>query len=624
MTGLRHFIGRVWRLRPLRLALLLIISCAAVWGGNRLAGFSPSVSFPFWILPVGLLCGFVSERFWMLDSCREKWAGMIFGFLLLMTQLIGRQFDFPAFDGALSSGSPILWLYCFLCACALSPVPGFLAAVVLKRMGRASAKASPQPAHNGRFFVICLAVLFLLWLPCHLTYFPGLAEYDSGYQLWQSWNHVYDASNPLIHTFLLGFFYLTGEQLATVSTGLAVCCFLQQLFMASCLAWALTVLRRNGARRWLLLVLLAFFGLLPVFAMMSISMTKDVPFYCLVTLQLTLIYDLCHRPEALKRVRHWILLGAVTLLACLFRANALAAMFLIPPLVCLACRNRAFRRRLFLSMMSGTILAAGANALMISAVQADTPLLRESMNVPIIQLSRVSKYHEDASQDLTENHSDMVQMPMAYVPYVVDLAKWNWTLDSGNLGEFLALWGKWGAAYPMDYVDAALLLNKGYWYLWDQTYAKVYGDSYEQHFGAIPSRVSAGIQSIEESCLIPGLYEHFEQMYSTNQYLKIPGYRLLLCPALYVWSLLFALASAVCQKRRDVRMPVRACCLYLIALLMGPCCILRYALLFMMMSPILLGMLTTARGEMAERNDSIMAEEAEITEQQESEAHSPR
>ena len=39
---------------------------------------------------------------------------------------------------------------------------------------------------------------------------------------------------------------------------------------------------------------------------------------------------------------------------------------------------------------------------MISAVHADSPLLRESLNIPIIQLARVSQYHEDVSRDLTE------------------------------------------------------------------------------------------------------------------------------------------------------------------------------------------------------------------------------
>ena len=594
MAGLRAWAHRAWQLRPVRFALLLIPVFAALWGGIRLAGFTEN-GFPLWILPLGLLCGYACERFSALKSSREKRAGLIFSFVLLLTQLIGRQFDFPAEGGILSSGEPIRWLYGLLCALGLSPVIGWPVAMLLKLITGTAQTSSPGPKRNGRFFAVCLGVLMLLWLPCHLAYFPGLAEYDSGYQLWQSWNHIYNASNPLIHTFILGFFYLTGEQAGSISAGLAVLCFLQQLFMASCLSWALTVLRRNGAPRALLLVSLAFFGLLPVFGMMSISFTKDVPFYCLVLLQLTLIFDICHRPDALQSIRCWLVLTAVTVLACLFRANAMAAMFLIPPLVFLGCRNRSFRRRLFCCLMIGTLLAAGINALMIAAVHADTPLLRESLNIPIIQLARVSRYHEDVSRDLTENQSHLVSMPMAYIPYVVDLAKWNWTLDSGNLGEFLALWARWGAVYPMDYVDAALLLSKGYWYLWDQSYAKVYGTSYEQHFGAIPSRVSAGIDSIEETCLLPGLYEHFEHMYSENHYLDIPGYRLLLCPALYVWILLFALASAVCQRRMDVRIPVRICCLYLIALLLGPCCILRYALLFLMMAPVLIGMLTTQK-----------------------------
>ncbi len=579
------------RCPALRFALTLVLSCAAVAGGIFLAGLSPDSLFPLWMWPAAALCFYGSWRFLAMRACPEKFAGLVFSFLLILAQLIGRQYDLSSEGGFPSSGGPVRWLCCQLCACALSPALGWPAAWLMKRIGRTLPDSSDCPFRSGRAFAGYLAVLMILWLPFHLAYFPALMEYDSGYQLWQSWNHVYNASNPLAHTFILGFFYLTGERIATVAAGLAVLSFLQQLFMASCLAWTLTALRRNGAPRPAVFLCLFFFGLLPVFGMMSISMTKDIPFYCLVLVQLTMLFDGFRRPAFLRTWRYWTALTAVTVLACLFRANALPAMFLIPPLVCLGCRNRSFRERMLCSLLGGTILAWGLNALMVAAVQADSPMLRESLSVPIMQLARTTNRHEDARDDLTANHADLVSMPLPYISYVADLAKWSWTTDSGNLGTFLGVWARWGVRYPEEYADAALLLNRGYWYIWDRTYAKVYGESYEQHLGVIPSRVSAGIDTITESCFLPGFYAHTEHMYSENRYLDIPGYRLLFSPALYVWMMLFALACAACRKRRDVRMPARAGCLYLAGLLLGPCCILRYALLFMMLSPALLCML---------------------------------
>ena len=576
-------------------ALVAALACAGAVYGVRLAGLSGETLFPLWIWPVLLVCGYAAFLFTITGPSREKRAGYVFCLLLIFTQLIGRQFDvINDFSGIPKSGGFLRGLYCFFCAAMLAPALGWPAAALLKTIGKRAAACAAAPVRSRRFFLLVTVVLILLWQPCHLAYYPGLVEYDSGYQLWQSWNHVYSASNPLFHTFILGAFYHLGEQwFGSVSTGIALFCLLQQVFMAACIAWALTIIRRHGAKRWLMTVSVLFFGLFPVFGMLSISLTKDVPFYSLILVQLALVYDGCRREECLRSWRYWLTLTLVTVPACLFRANALAALFLIPPIMCLVCKSRAFRRRLLVFLMGGTALAYGVNALMIHAVNAEKPLLREELNVPIIQLARVSKQYDDVNRDLAENWSDMVDLPMAYIPYVADLSKWNWKVDGNNLGDFLGVWFRWGGVYPNDYMDALLLITKGYWYIGDQTYAKVYGDSYEQHLGVIPSRVTANIDTIREECFLPGFREHLERMYSANEYLNIPVFRLLFCPALYVWMMLFLFVSGICQRRWDTQMVALAGITFLVGLLLGPCCILRYALLFMLLVPVLTGMVLT-------------------------------
>lgn len=586
------------------LSITVTGACAAVWACVQLAGLSDGELFPFWYWPWAAAFGYAAFRFFRLPASREKCAGFAFCFLLAFTQLIGRQYDFTPSSGGLTVGPPLRWLFCALCAAGLSPAGAWPVTLLLHKIkaktafNPGSSSVSFVRGRTGRTFALYFAVLLLLWQPFHLAYFPGLAEYDSGYQFWQNWNHLYNASNPLLHTLILGFFYTCGEKLATVNIGLAVFCLLQQTLMASSLSFALTVLRKNGTPWWMTGLLAAFFGLFPVFGMMAISMTKDVPFYCLLLVQLVMIWNGCRDLKCAEKKGYWVRLTCVTALTCLFRANALGFLLLIPPLICLARGNREFRLRLVCFLLEGTALAWGINQGLIAVTKAEFTLMRESLNVPIIQLARVTNYHEDAARDLTENHAEMVEMPMPYIPFVVDLAKWHWTLDGGNLGEFLGLWAKWGTVYPGEYIDAALLLNRGYWYLGDQTYARVYGNSSEQHLGVIPSRVSNNIETIVDTCFIPALREHMEYMYSENAFLKAPVFRLLFCPAFYVWMLLFALTSTLCQKRRDTAFLIRAGALYLAGLLLGPCCILRYALQFFMLSPLLWGMLLAAPGDL--------------------------
>ena len=592
-------IRRVWRASVP--ALWAVVPMALAYGATRwgiaLCELSPEQSHPFWLWPVAIGCGYAYRRFAAIQQRRARRFALAYALVFIFFQLLGRQYDFARqTDSGVTAGDWTVWLKCLGESALLAPVLAWPLGELLGWLRRRAATSGKSAGNAGlrRFFLVCVAVLMVMWQPYHWAYYPGLVEYDSGYQLWQSWNSLYNASNPLLHTFILGRFYLIGEKIASASGGIAVFCFVQRLFCAGCVGYALTTLLRNRAPRpWLVLALL-FFGALPVFPMLAISCTKDVPFYAMVLVQMSMIFDGCRNLERVRRRRYWIALGAVTTVACLFRANALVAMFAIAPLICWACRNRELRRLLAGVMVVGVAVAWCVNALLVAATHAEKPLLRESLSLPILQLARVDYYHEDVDEDLKQNHAALVQTPLTYIPHVADLSKWAFTVDGGNLGEFASVWTKYLKRYPGDYLDAFLLLTKGYWYIGDTTYARVYGDAPEQRCGAIPSRVSPDIDSIVEDCRLPGFKAHLERMFSTNDYLGIPVYRLLLCPALYSWLLLFCLLAAIEAGRWDVRLIARHGALYLAALLLGPCCILRYALLFMLLVPVAIGMLLTS------------------------------
>lgn len=581
-------------------ALLLAVAYAAVRLGVEVCGLSEDQAHPFWMWPVVAGVCYAEWRCFRLEAGRTRRLALAFAFALLFFQILGRQYDFGRTEGSgATAGGWVDWLKYAGVALLLTPALAWPLAELMARIRGASAVSGSSRRESRlsdrRFFAVCMIALMALWQPYHWAYFPGIVEYDSGYQLWQSWNGLYNASNPLLHTRILGAFYLTGEKIATASGGIAAFCFVQRLFVSGCIGYALLTLRRNRAPLPWLVASLLFFGLLPVFPMMAISCTKDVPFYALTLVQMSMLFDGCRNLERIRRRRYWIALALVTALACLIRANALTAMFVVAPLICWVARNRCLRRALAVFLLAGVALAWCVNALLIVVMKADRPLLRESFSLPIIQLARVDYYHEDVDEDLSQNYADMVETPLTYISQIADLSKWAFTLDGGNVGRFAGLWAKYLARYPRDYLDAFLLLTKGYWYIGDRSYASVYGDAPEQRAGAIPSRVSPNIETIVEDCRLPALQARVERMYSTNDYLNVPMYRLLLSPALYCWLLLFCLVCALDAGRWDVRIIARYALLFLAALLLGPCCILRYALLFMLLGPVLVGMLQTPK-----------------------------
>lgn len=591
----------------------IVIALLSAYGGVRwiiaLCGLSGSGTHPLWMWPIVAVCFCAARRFILLRADATQRRALAFALCLLFFQILGRQYDFARQeDSGVTAGGWMAWLTCLGAAALAAPVLAWPLAALMMRLKARTAGEVPGIRLTGQgFFIVCVVALMVMWQPYHWAYYPGLVEYDSGYQLWQTWNRVYDASNPLLHTLILGAFYLTGEKIATATAGIAAFCWVQRLFAACCIGYALSTLKRNRAPMPALAAALLFFGLLPVFPMLAISCTKDVPFYALTVAQMSMIFDGCRNLGRVQKKRFWIALSAVTALACLFRSNVLPAMLAVPLLICWVSRNGSLRRALAVFLAAGVLLAWGVNALLAGGLKAHEPLMREALSAPIIQLARVDYYHEEADRDLSENHAELVETPLTYIPLAADLSKWAFEIDRGNLGEFAALWWKYLVRFPRDYVDAFLLLNKGYFYIWDTTYARVYGDDGELRTGAIPSRVSQNIESIVESPRLPDFREHLEHMYTTNDYLKIPVYRLLLCPALYVWLTLFALLCAIDGGRWDVRMIARYAALFLAALLLGPCCILRYALLFMLLVPLLAGMLLCPSEGMIRPEDQLAA-----------------
>ena len=540
-------------------------------------------SWPLWPAALALATGWFC--FFNVTERRARRLACLFSIPCALAQLIGRQYD-----ASRTLGGPMIALQCLGCALFLGLALAGPLAALLRALARRETTEPSSARSEWGMTALCVLALMLMWQPVHMAYYPGLGEYDSGYQLWQSWNHSYDASNPLLHTFILGRFYLIGEQIATATIGISAFCVVQRLFMAGCVSYALRVVRRAGAPRGWMIASLLFFGLLPVFPMMAISCTKDVPYYAATLAQLAMIFD---GLRGNRRRFYWPRLILITAFAALMRANALPFMFLLAPLCFPLWRERPLRKRFIAAITAGVALAWGVNAALIAINHAARPVLRESLSVPIIQLARVSDTHEEAAADFSENHADMIAMPLAYIPYVADLAKWSFEVDASNIGEFAALWAKYLARFPGDYLDALLMVNRGYWYVADTTFARVYGDAPELRTGVIPSRVSQNIATIIENSRLPALKAHLERLYSGNAYLNIPIYRRLLSPALYVWTILFALIAAIYRERHDIHLIARHAVLLLVALLLGPCCILRYALLFMMLAPIMLGMLLT-------------------------------
>lgn len=121
-------------------------------------------------------------------------------------------------------------------------------------------------------------ILFLAWMPVLLAYYPGLFAYDAHFQTNQILTHEFSMGQPLAHTLLFAPFYLLGGAVGSYNLGMLLYTLFQMTLFAMAITYILLFLHRLQCARTLQTGLLVFFSVMPVFSVLSISMTKDILF----------------------------------------------------------------------------------------------------------------------------------------------------------------------------------------------------------------------------------------------------------------------------------------------------------------------------------------------------------
>lgn len=480
---------------------------------------------------------------------------------------------------------------CLGTALCLGPAAGQCFGWLAAGLGRLK-KRMTLPASKA--FWLSLAVLLLGWLPVYLGLFPGLAGYDMNVQMHQILTGEYDILHPLAHTLLMqGCMSLFGVQ-----AGFAVYILIQTLVLAAAMAYAMGWLASLRCPQWLWVAVLLLFALPPHQALLAVSATKDILFSaCLLTLCVE-SFRWYLEPERQKKGQIWLRCAGLVTLVGLFRSNALYALAAAGVLLAIFAW-RKIGRRFLLVLAAGIVLCVGCKQGLAAVTHAKTTSsTRESLSIPCQQMARAYPLMDEGTAYEVKQVFPLVEL---YVPWLSDPVKS--VLNFGRpdrLVTFFKLWGREGLHYPIEYIDAFLLTNKGYWDVTDTSFASIYDYQQADASGVLPVRHIQGL-GIEEHSLLPGVKRLLQTLFEQNEWLKIPLLRLTLHPAVYTWMALFCLTWAVWKRRFALLAGAVLPLTYLATLLLGPCCLVRYQFDLMLIAPVLTCALSAqtkeARGE---------------------------
>lgn len=494
------------------------------------------------LLILGLLC--LAAGFGTVWALKEEkkifWPGAVLGLFFAGMTLIhqsptGMLENLWAFPEAGSAGSLLFWLTGGLC---------WYGAVLLfcRLLNRPRQVREPIPRSRKRM-LLWAGVLLLCWLPILILRSPGSIYADTDAQILQFQGVMpYEASNPLILSFVYGPLFTLGQGIGGDNWGIFCCVIFQTLLGLFACGFAceeLTAERGTGKAGALLC---AFFGLVPAFASFCAAALKDF-IHAPVYLLFVLYY--CRTARGGSR-GDWFRLAILALLAAATRKGA---VFLVAfSLLGLALLKGEKRKILTVGTLALLAVHFLLNGLLFPLIGVEKPMEQENYSFfyPITGF-----YCARYDGELTEAEKQTIAAVLDYDTVVsgfstggVDTIKRTYHAENETqVRAYLALHGKFFLRHPLTCLEALVYSRNYYFTPWS-----VRGE-----------RISVAMHPFREvdpkadSNFSHWLPEDTRRAFEDRLWAATDTFPLkeLISPGTYTWLTLLLLAAAWKQKNRQ-------------------------------------------------------------------------
>lgn len=445
----------------------------------------------------------------------------------------------------------------------------------------------------------CLAI-FAAWIPAFLAFYPGLCSYDAEGYFYQFVYDTYNNHHPIAYTLIVRIFYYLGEVLFDSYTiGVALFTLVQMLLLAFSMTVFIRTVYRACNRKWLLILLTALFGLHPMNACMSVTMTKDIYFAAGLLLAFSALFAKLFLEETGKLKwsnDFFLILGLVMVI--LFRSNGrycILATLLIEIFCIIIFKTK---RKTILRMFLSTIIAFVIGMLMVTMIDKATNAQevdkREMFSLPAQQIARVVHFHKEELSDETMQQIETLIWPSSLYLYNQRTARFvKQDVISYEIlhypVKYLKLYLQLFKEYPGDYVNAFLGLYSGFLNPWDESHIRINEDFdgvLADDFHYIQTAFTVTDRFMIDNTPLSGTLHEVYRWYANNDiYMKIPIISLLLVPGVYLWVMLYSFGILVYQKKGICCIPCALVFSYFLTFFLGPTVQLRYIFPIMICTP---------------------------------------
>lgn len=364
------------------------------------------------------------------------------------------------------------------------------------------------------FFILSVVVIMGSFFLCLLTFFPGVASYDTLYIL------MYDTDmskqHPMAYCTLIKILKLFGNTSMGLSLSVFLYSILQILMIGLAAAFGLTWLRKKGCPAFVLGCGLVYYIFTPILSMYAITMIKDSLYAAFAMCMIPFLFEVVESKGEFLKTKMGLVSGILILLGtALLRSNGV--YMVLPLLLVLGVMVKYGRKQLILLGILTLMFHAIPGAYM--SLHGNQALFQEKAGILLGQVAAVVA----SDEELTEREEQFLNtlMPLSeiksnYRSTNIDSIKWNSQFDrvflDENQDEFMQIWlGMLPKHFPT-YVKAFLFQTSGFWQT-RQEYAIFYNSLDSSSGDAILQNYVAENHLYNEQILPDGLYRILENWY---------------------------------------------------------------------------------------------------------------
>ena len=389
----------------------------------------------------------------------------------------------------------------------------------------------------NKLFIKTMLCMFLLWLPYFIFYVPGFLTSDSISQISQIIFGNYNNHHPIAHTLLelvpfkLGMILTNNTIIAT-----SMITITQMLIMSAIFSYLIKFLYERNVNKKILMIIFCYYAILPVNALYSLSLWKDVVFAGLITLLTIELFKMLEYKKI--TIEKMVRLGTICLLSMLFRHNALYMMFLLAIVLIIVFRKQ-------LKYILPTLIIVFSiyyiiNIPILNALNINRSESIEYIAIPLQQLGRIAYKDGNISEKEKKELAKVIsvdKMKELYNPRIVDFIKFDESFNMDYLNKhklkYLKLYFNIIMKNKNIAFESYFTSTLGYWYP-NVDYWTVITEVQDNPYG---------IKSIN---IIPKKQKEYISTLLVTK--SIPLYNFIWSIGLYVWLVFFAIGHCIYKK----------------------------------------------------------------------------